>query len=388
MRKRVICAVLAGVLLLAAGCAPQGAGAARHNEQWLAGAGLDAQETPEQLYRAALDEDTLIIYSNSTRMLDVKKTFEAAYPGLVVEVTDMRGSDMLDLLIEAHGRGEPLCDLMVCADNNGAITREMIPEGVVVKYVPWDIEDKLLPANNQEDLAFFNEGTVLYYNSEKYREPPVSNWWELTEPRFYGKIVTSSPQKSLSMYAFFSTLIQNSEAMAESYLEHFGEPLPHPEDAGWEFIDRLLKNGVVFVNSAEEIANAVGAPDLEDPALGIMISSKVRMNDIGYALAPHYEMEPFAGALSTNSIMLVSGAENVNAAKLFVRWLLGEADGTGEGYHPYLQMGEWPARTDIESSEPVPLAQIDLRAPDKEYLYSNRESFNQRWKELLEAAGG
>ena len=44
--------------------------------------------------------------------------------------------------------------------------------------------------------------------------------------------------------------------------------------------------------------------------------------------------------------MIAGGAKNINSAKLFIRWILGEADGNGEGGKPFLQEGAWPSRTD------------------------------------------
>lgn len=54
------------------------------------------KETPEELYEAALKEDTLVVYSTTTRIYKVKESFEAAYPGLTVEVYDTRAHDMVE----------------------------------------------------------------------------------------------------------------------------------------------------------------------------------------------------------------------------------------------------------------------------------------------------
>lgn len=387
MKAAGLAAMLLGFSLAFAGCFSGASQDPEPDRQWLLEANLDARETPEELYQAALEEDVLRVYSNTTRMLEVKKTFEARYPGLVVDVVDIRGSDMLELLTKAHKEGESICDVMVCADNNGIISRELIPSGVVVKYAPWDLEEKILPMNNRDSLEFYNEAVVLFYNGEAHSRPPVDNWWELTEPLFRGRVYLSSPQKSLSTYALLSMMIQRSDLMAQAYEAHFGQPLDNPEDAGREFIRRLFGNDAVFVSSNDEIAQAVGAPGQEQPPVGIMVSSKVRMNDIGYSLSPHYGMQPFAGTHSTNSVMVVSGARNPNAAKLLIRWLLGESDGAGEGYLPYLQLGEWSARRDVKSLEPVPMAEIHLLELDKDYVYDHRESFEQFWLSALESQG-
>ena len=41
-------------------------------------------EDPQVLYQNALEEDTLIVYSVSSRMFEVKESFEKDYPGLKI----------------------------------------------------------------------------------------------------------------------------------------------------------------------------------------------------------------------------------------------------------------------------------------------------------------
>ena len=79
-----------GTILLSAllftGCGGKEAAA----DPWLEAAALDAEESPEELYEKALTEDVLIVYTVSTRLVQTKESFEAAYPGLSVELRDVR----------------------------------------------------------------------------------------------------------------------------------------------------------------------------------------------------------------------------------------------------------------------------------------------------------
>ena len=52
--------------------------------------------TPEELYEMALKEDTLVVYTVSTRVVDTKEAFEKAYPGLFVEVRDLRSPNLIE----------------------------------------------------------------------------------------------------------------------------------------------------------------------------------------------------------------------------------------------------------------------------------------------------
>ncbi|MEG0321691.1 MAG: hypothetical protein RR606_05830, partial [Oscillospiraceae bacterium] len=107
MRKWIAGLLAATLLLGLTGC---GKAAVSESEQalteWLAQANLDGQETSEQLYEAALKEDTLVIYSTTTRIYQVKESFEAAYPGLTVEVYDTRAHDMVEALLHSYENRE------------------------------------------------------------------------------------------------------------------------------------------------------------------------------------------------------------------------------------------------------------------------------------------
>lgn len=375
----MLCGALS--LGLLAGCTQAPGGEA---DPWLQNAGLDARETPEQLYQAALGEGTLTIYSNTTRIYDTQVAFEAAYPGLVTDVQFVRASDLITLLEENAGTGQPLCDVVICSDNNAVISSQMVPQGLLHKYVPWDIADKILPQHNTQVLDFMVEGGLLFYNSEVHNAPPVTNWWELTEPRFAGKLYMVDPLRSHTTSALLFTFIQHSDEMAAAYQALYGHALEVPEgsSAGMEFWRMLVENGVQFTSSSDEALEVVGMPGQAHPPLAILVSSKDRKADLGYAIAPAYQMQPATGVLVPSSVMLHGGAKNVNAAKLFIRFLLGEADGKGEGFTPYMHEGSWPVRSDVVSPSAVQLEEVDFWLLDKAYMAENQEPVTEFWMGL------
>ena len=122
---------------------------------------------------------------------------------------------------------------------------------------------------------------------------------------------------------------------------------------------------------------------MKNDCLGIMISSKLRMRDIGFAIAPVTGLAPFDGVYAPNSISIVGGAPNINAAKLLIRRIFGEADGTGEGYLPYLQNGAWSMCEDVQSPFFISRNSLLLIDVDNGFAYENRESFAARWEDLL-----
>ncbi|MCL2060705.1 MAG: hypothetical protein FWH01_16900 [Oscillospiraceae bacterium] len=352
---------------------------------WYAALDLDAQDTPQTLYAAAQNEDMLVVYSTSTRMMDVAKSFERNYPGLLAYVEHIREGELFDKLNLNYESGDFACDVICSADGKGILENEFLPKLIAVKYTPYDIKSKILPGNDDAKLMLAGEATVFSYNAQYYQSPPVGNWWELTEEKWRGMIYIPNPSRSVTTSAFFNMLISNSDEMALAYEALYGRPLETGagESAGREYIRRLMANDAVIVNSSDEIAEIIGAPGSRSPSIGIVISSKTRLRDIGYEMANHYGMEPFCGVYLPNCIMLAGGARNINAAKLFIRWVLGEADGQGEGYRPYLLSGAWSVRSDVRDETGVRIDELNLLHPDSAYLYANQDTFLTFWEELL-----
>jgi iron(III) transport system substrate-binding protein len=377
-------ALLLLFIFVVAGCSPKDAEPDNLFGDWLTTANLDAEETSEQLYAAALLEDMLIVYSTSTRMYDVAKSFEAHYPGLIVHVEHLREFDLYDRLKENYDNRNFNADLICSTDGRGIMASELMPKGIVIKYVPYDIADKMLPGNNDAYLMLAGEAPMLQYNDEYYDTPPVSNWWELTEERWRGKVYMPNPTRSVTTLAFLAMIVKDSDMMVQAYEDLYGIPLAlnSGENAGEVFIQRLVANEVIIVNSSEEATEAVGFPGSRSPAVGIIASSKIRARDLGYEITIQYDMEPFAGMYAPINIMMAGGAKNVNAAKLFIRWLLGEANGQGEGYEPYLQSGAWSVRSDVRDDSGIRSEELNLLRMDAVYMYENYDKFLEFWESL------
>ncbi len=353
---------------------------------WVETAELDAIQPKEELYELAKSEDVLTIYSVSTRMLDVADAFEQEYPGLLVNVHDLRGERLIANTKATIDSGEYDCDLLFLTNVNGALTNDFIPNGYAHKYVPHDIADKLISAQGSEDLMpLFTEAIFIHYNPTIFEEQPINNWWELTEESWRGKVYAPNPTQSVTTLAMYNMFIKHNDLMEQAYAQHYGEEFVSQDGqtAAETFIKRLVENGLHIVNSSDEVSDAVGLAGSEE-ALGLMVSSKLRLRNIGYDLEFARDVAPFDGVASSVSILIAGGAQNINTAKLFIRFIFGESDGTGKGYLPYLQEGAWSMRTDVTSSEPMALSELNLIYTDEGFTYENQDEFYEFWGGLME----
>jgi iron(III) transport system substrate-binding protein len=387
LKKRIgvfICTLL--LLLLASGCAQKETQTNQQKDmkQWLKSAALDADETKDKLYHAAQSEGTLVIYSVSSRVFDVKESFEKEYPGLTVEIEDVRGDDVVNQLLHNYEQKDYQCDLVLCSDCDGSLYNQLIKPGIIYPYIPKDIAPKMKKGLTDGELDFLGESLMLFYNGALYDKSPIKNIWELTEEQYKGKVIMANPLRSFSTYGFSAMLLRESDKIEAAYKRYQGEALviPKGKTAGEILWEKMAPN-IVFTNSSDEVAEGIGNNDKNGMEIGIMISSKLRLKDIGYRMEPIYRLDPFAAVYTPNSIMVAGGAKNINTAKLFIRYILGEADGTGVGREPYSSKGTWSTRIDVSDGNDIPLDQMDVISLDRDYLHHNRDGIKAFFEGIL-----
>ena len=379
--KKVIAAIMCLLLFITTGCENAQIKENKLSE-WLTQADLSAEQTADELYKAALEEDTLVIYSVASRAFDAKESFEKDYPGLTIEVKDIRSNDVVSMLKSNYENDNFDCDVVICSDCDGSLKTELLDKGIVYSYVPFDIAEKL--NEHEDELNFIGETVMLFYNKNKLDEQPIANIWELTDEKWAGKIVMSNPLSSFSTYGFCATLISYDEKLTEAYESFYGKTLDIPDGktVGEVFWEMAAKN-IVFTNSSDDVLEMISSSGDNSAELGIMISSKMRYMELGYSFEPIYKLEPFSAVYTPNNITIVGGSKNINSAKLFIRYILGETDGTGDGIKPFTTLGTWSVRNDMPDGNPVPLTEIDYVNINRQYIYDNRTAITTFWSELL-----
>ena len=349
-------------------------------DDWLEKAALNVDISEEELYKAALKEDVLIVYTVSTRTVQTKEAFEKAYPGLVVEIRDLRSPDLVDKVAENFADGGTSCDVVICNDNSGEFKSKLVDTGAVVPYLSAEIKKKMKDGHVGECISFLDEAELLFYNSRLFETQPVNNIWELTESRFSGRIYIPNPLRSFSTYAFIAATFDHADELEEAYKSWCGRDFDRKDGTAPETLWKEISKNAVFTNSSDEVMEALNT---DKAMLGIMISSKLRYKTMGYGFEPAYSLTPFSGCRTTVSVMLARNSQNVNSAKLFIDFLLGGSDGTGDGYKPFRTPGAWSARTDVEDGTDTPLSDLDLLYPDADSMIERKDAFYKFWSECL-----
>jgi iron(III) transport system substrate-binding protein len=132
---------------------------------------------------------------------------------------------------------------------------------------------------------------------------------------------------------------------------------------------------------------AVGTPGQKGPGLlGWAASSKLRKNaSDGWVLAP-IDITPGTSLHNQNNLYVVNESTHPSAAKLLVRWMLGEADGKGPGFNPFNTLGGWSVRDDVVPAKGNPLlADIRTVSADPSMLYATTPDIKDFWLSLQAA---
>lgn len=354
--------------------------------QWEEWAGLGdftpAEDDWDAIIAAAKEEGEVTIYANTSRVFDFARTFYNEY-GIKVIANDMSQGSIFEKLGREVDAGIKNADVVLVSDSP-TMYYDFLDTGKVYKYVPVEILPLLNQWAKDEPLGIQRfGGKAIAYNSQTYPDgPPVDTWWDLTRPEWEGKVITKDPMLGGSEINFFASFIKNADIMAELYEKEFGEPitLNGTENAGYEFLLRLMDNGLILMSSGTPVAGAVGSPNQENPPLGIIGPSKLRlMEDEELYLAMLWDVEPVASYLSKQTISIPVFSEHPNAAKLLIRWVYGDEKGM-QGYKPFWDLGTWSPRVDVpQPGDQDELADMNLWVEDSEWLYANVVRFRDFW---------
>lgn len=322
-------------------------------EQWAKdnGVGLYTPETEDwaAIEAAAKEEGSLVIYSNSSRIQDAAAVWATLYPDITIEANDMGGSDVITKVREEQKAGAFTGDVWYSAGGPD-LEGEFVPNQYVWKYIPPELLS-VIPEGNQNPVVTASTETFGWvYNSELNETCPITNWWQLTEPEWKGKIFIKDPINSAEDLGMLMSASTHADDFAAAYKEYFGQDIVLDEDtpdAGWMWIKKFAQNQPVGVGGSDDVWGAMAIPGLTDNAIGWLPLSKYRNVISGKAVfEPCIGLSPVVGVQKHNYLAIINQAPHPNAAKLFLRFAL-----SAEGFEPWNQVGQYSSRTDVAPSE-------------------------------------
>lgn len=359
----------------------------KETEEWLKKSELSPYEPKvydeKQIYEKAKLEKEVTIYSYSSRVHQFGKTFAQHYPGMKVNGFDMDSTEIVTKILAEQKAGNFVADVIFLKDPS-TVLQELMAKGYVFTYVPPDLKS-VIPDHFQKPFLVHHVSLdVLVYNTEVNKQSPVQSLWDLTRAQWKSRVLFPDPIKMPEFIEVLATIVQHSDEMAKEYQKSFAKPIQLSKgvkNAGYEWILQILKNDAVIAGSTNDVANAVGQPGQQKPSVGITAFSRLRDKEKNPKLAfdVAYALQPVMGVATEVVIAIANRSKHPNAAKLLVRWLMGDEKG-GQGYQPYFVLGDIPIRTD----QPAPkgsktLRQLNVWRADPKYVWDFGQEVRDFW---------
>jgi iron(III) transport system substrate-binding protein len=349
---------------------------------------------------AAVKEAKVVVYSNSSRWSDVKKTFEAQYPGITVEGYDISGPELLTKVKTEQKAGIYNVDVLFVGDPTTQVNEMYYPPNKMIwSFVPDFLfpkvktTDVMSPVDMGPLLVHHYSNSTWSYNNEVYKETPIKNWWDMTKPEWKGRINIKDPQSDAGVLNCFTTVTQHADDMAKAYEAAFGKAIKLDSgvpNAGYQWIKDLGRNQPMIAAGGDDVATNVGTVGQKSPPIGFASWSKIR-NSVPYGGKLMFDMmnglQPVMGCFDTSNVSLANQAPHPNAAKLIIQWYMGDDKGQ-LGNAPYYVPGDNSPRKDVAVPKGgvslTDLAKIAWRN-DADYLYANAIQVRDFWVANLTA---
>lgn len=337
----------------------------------------------EALYAAAKKEGEVNIYSYSSRVFKFGKTFEAKYPGIKVNGFDIDSPEIVTKIIAEQTAGNYVADVIFLKDPSTVI-HELFNKKLVYNYVPEDLESMIPDKYKKPLLVHHASVDALIYNNGKMKSPPIDSLWDLTKNEWKGRVIFPDPQKMSEFVEVLATVVMHADEMAANYEKTFGKKIqlsPGVENAGYEWILRLLNNDTVILGSTNSVAKSVGLSEQKNPPVGLTAFSRLRdkQKNPNLKFDIMYGVKPIMGVTTDVVVGIVNQAKHPNAAKLLIHWMLGDEKG-GEGYAPYFVLGNFAVRKDVPAPKgSKKLSELNLWKADPAFVWENGQKILDFW---------
>jgi iron(III) transport system substrate-binding protein len=389
---KIVSFVLAFLLLgclgvFAGGAGERAAELSPETEAWLEEARLGkyAEDSFDEtaLYEAAKKEGEVNIYSYSSRVFKFGPTFEEEYPGIKVNGFDIDSAEIVTKILAEQDAENYVADVIFLKDPTTVIN-ELMDRGYVFQYVPPDLVD-VIPEQFREPLLVHHASVDAFvYNDEKMSSPPVDSMWDLTKEEWRGRVILPDPQKMPEFIEVLAAIVEHSDEMKKEYQRVFGKRISLSdgvENAGYEWLLRVLNNDAIIMGSTNDVSDAVGLSDQANPPVGLTAFSRLRDKEKNPNLTfdVMYDLQPVLGVSTEVVVAIVNQAKHPNAAKLLIRWMMGDEEG-GEGYEPYYVLGNFSVRTDVKPLEGIKnIGDLNLWAANPDFVWENGQKIVEFW---------
>jgi iron(III) transport system substrate-binding protein len=253
------------------------------------------------LIEAAKKEGTVVLYSSMDLPVGEKlgKAFEAAYPGIQVQIERSGSERLFQRIGQEFASGIHAADVINSSDASHFIPWKK--NGLLAPFVPEDVARYFPESYRDPDGAF--AVTRVYLSSIAYNtnlvkpEDAPRSLADLLDPKWAGKMVKGHP-------AYSGTIMTATFQIVR--------------ELGWEYFEKLSKQRVMQVQSSTDPPKKLSLGERAVMADGNDYNV-VLLKEAGQPVEPVYPAEGAPTISGPTGIF--ASAPHPNAAKLFQAWL-------------------------------------------------------------------
>jgi iron(III) transport system substrate-binding protein len=289
----------------------------------------------------------------------IGKLFEAAYPGIKVEVQRTGSQRILQRVMQEMQANLKLVDVIHTSDAGHFVLLK--EKKLLMKYSPAGIDAFPAGFKDKDGYYFTLRATVnvIAYNTKLVpaAEAP-KGWKDLLDPKWRGKMVTAHP-------GYSGVISTHVLALVQLY--------------GWDYFKQLAQNKLMLVQSAVDPAGVVASGERQVAVDGGDYYY-YQMKKKGNPIEVVYPKEGVPLVISPSAI--ASFAPHPNAAKLFtdftftreLQQVMADSEGLYTG-HPQVK---YP-------TDKPKLSDLELLTVDPEELEKRNEEIKSRFVEFFGA---
>jgi len=307
---------------------------------------------------SALAKEKITLYTSVPQNIidNIKKDFEQKNPDIDLEIYRSGTSKVLAKLYAEKESNNIVVDVVWVADFS--IYEKLKAEDLLYPYLSPEAAN--IPKVYYEPEGYYYGARlinmVLGYNTKFIKGDDIpSNWTDLLNPRFKGKVGSSTPERSGAFFVTAGAFASNPEL-------------------SWDYFVEFAKQNPVL-DSNTGIAKKVASGEL---IMGFVLDYTIRsMKEKG---SPIDFVWPEEGAVSVPSpIGIIATTKNLESAKRFVDYSISK-----EGQQEFTRNGFIPIRKDVVPPAGAPdLEKIKLMKTDWEWLRDNYSEIIQKFNEIL-----
>ncbi len=253
------------------------------------------------LVEAATKEGKMILYSSMDLPVGEKlgKAFEAAYPGISVQIERSGSERLFQRLDQEFASNIRAADVVNTSDASHIISWKK--NGWLAPFVSEDIAQHFLPEYRDPDGM--SATSRIYLSSIAYNtrllkpEDAPKSYADLLDPKWAGKMVKAHPAYSGTIMTATFQLVR---------------------ELGWDYLDKLSKQRVMQVQSSTDPPKKLSLGERAVMADGNEYGV-VLLKEAGQPVEPIYPTEGTPTISGPTAIF--TSAPHPNAARLFQAWL-------------------------------------------------------------------